>query len=107
MPKGLWLHGIKKSDRKDKKYVGKFCMCQEFDACKGTNTKEVHFGQKGSETYVDHGDKQKREAYLARHKVNEDWTKPDTPGALSRWILWGDSSSLAKNIGAFRKKFSL
>lgn len=107
MPPGLWLHGIKKSDRKDKKYKAKFCMCEKFDECKGKHTKEVHFGQKGGETYIDHTDKEKRENYLKRHRKNEDWNDPDTPGALSRWILWGDSTSLARNISAFRKKFNL
>lgn len=107
MPSGLWLHGIKKSDRKDKKYAAKFCMCDKFDACKGSNTKEVHFGAKGYEDYTDHHDKERRANYLARHKAREDWNDPDTPGALSRWLLWGESTSLAKNIAAFRKKFNL
>jgi hypothetical protein len=30
----------------------------------------------------------KKDAYLARHKVNEDWTTPYNAGSLSRWILW-------------------
>jgi len=42
-----------------------------------------------------------------RHRANEDWNKPDTAGALSRWILWGDSTSIQKNIADFKKRFSL
>jgi len=107
MPSGLWLHGVQKSDRKDKKYKAKFCYCQVKDTCKGSNTKEIHFGASGYEDYTQHGDKERRENYLKRHKAREDWNDPDTPGALSKHLLWGDSTSLARNISAFRKKFNL
>ena len=30
-----------------------------------------------------------------------------TPGALSRWLLWGESRSLARNTAAFRRRFRL
>jgi len=104
----VWLHGIKKSDRKDKKYVAKFCLCDKFDACKGSNTKEVHFGAAGYEDYTQHKDKDRRENYLKRHSVNSKFDNvPDSPHALSKHILWGPSTSLARNIAAFRKKFNL
>ena len=31
-----------------------------------------------------------RTAYLARHRVNENHNDPLTPGALSRWLRWGE-----------------
>ena len=34
-----------------------------------------------------------RAAYIARHRVNENHGDPLTPGALSRWLLWGESRS--------------
>ena len=71
------------------------------------NGKVVHFGAKGSKTYLDHGDKAKREAYLARHRDNENWTNPYSPGALSRWLLWGDSTSLEANHQAFMRRFNV
>ena len=37
-----------------------------------------------------------RAAYIARHRVNENHNDPLTPGALSRWLLWGESRSLAR-----------
>ena len=37
-----------------------------------------------------------RAAYIARHRVNENHSDPLTPGALSRWLLWGESRSLAR-----------
>ena len=48
-----------------------------------------------------------RAAYIARHRVNENHDDPLTPGALSRWLLWGESRSLARNTAAFRRRFRL
>ena len=48
-----------------------------------------------------------RAAYIARHRVNENHNDPLTPGALSRWLLWGESRGLARNTAAFRRRFRL
>jgi hypothetical protein len=69
--------------------------------------KTVHFGATAGRTYIDHGDKEKRSAYIARHRVNEDWTDPYSAGALARFLLWGDSTSLEANHQAFMKKFNV
>ncbi len=103
----MWLMGVSKSDRDEKRLKAVFCKCEKKNDCKGSNHKTTHFGLKGGSTYIDHKDKDKRTAYIARHKVNEDFNSPTTAGSLSRWILWGDSTSLAKNIQEFKKKFSL
>jgi hypothetical protein len=89
---------IQLSKRKGKRLVAIF-----------KNGKSVHFGSEGSETYVDHKDKEKRAAYLARHSASgrEDWNDPYSAGALSRWILWGDFGSMEGNIAAFRRRFNL
>lgn len=51
--------------------------------------KTVSFGQKGSGgTYADGASDKKRDAYIARHKVRQDWTDEKTSGFASRWILW-------------------
>lgn len=96
------LIDVKPSTAKGKKYMATFCMCKDVPKCKG---KKVHFGAAGSQTYLDHHDKEKRANYLKRHKVNENWNNPATPGALSRWLLWGNSTSLMMNIKEFREKF--
>ena len=72
------------------------------------NGKKVHFGSEG-QTYVDHKDKEKRAAYLARHgaRGKQRWDDPYSAGALSRWILWGDYTSMEGNIAAFRRRFNL
>ena len=69
--------------------------------------KTVRFGAKGYEDYTQHHDTDRRRLYIERHKANENWSKPDSPGALSRFILWGESTSLARNIAAFKKRFNL
>ena len=53
-----------------------------------SRNKRVSFGQAGGSTFIDHRDAHKKENYLKRHKVNESWDNPYTPGALSRWLLW-------------------
>lgn len=88
---------IEKSSRKGKRFQATYA-----------NGKVVHFGQAGSSTYIDHGDNAKREAYLARHGAGrENWKDPYSAGALSRWILWGDSKNLMDNIASFKRRFSV
>jgi len=102
----MWLLDIKPSKKADKRLTATFCMCEKKNACKGTNHKEVSFGQKGSSTYIDHKDDTKKENYIKRHKVNEDWTKPTTAGALSRFILW-NKKTLKDSIADFKRRFKL
>ena len=95
----LKLLSIKKANDGVKKYVATF----EHEG----RTKQVKFGAVGYTDYTLSGDKERRARYLDRHKDNENWNKPDTPGALSRWILWGETTSVRKNIELFKQKFNL
>jgi len=71
-------------------------------------TKTVHFGSAApSKAYIDHHDKAKRDAYLARHRINETWSKPTTPGSLSRHLLWGEHTGIRANVLAFKRKFKV
>ena len=85
---------FRESDRAGKKYVTKI------------NGKTYHFGAEGSETYLDSKDKARRYAYIARHRVNEDWAKINA-GSLSRYILWGTHTELQKAIESYIKRFKL
>ena len=67
-------------------------------------TKVVSFGQKNADDYTKTKDKDQRARYLDRHSANENWSKLDSPGALSRWILWGESTSLLKNIASYKNR---
>ena len=72
-------------------------------------TKTVHFGQKGSSTYLDHKNKQKRTNYIKRHSANEKhlWSDPTKPATLSRFILWGPSTSLRDAVSKYKRRFKL
>lgn len=65
----------------------------------------IDFGQKGSKTYIDHGNEKKRSDYIARHG-KEDWTKLN-PGSASRFILWGNSTDIKDNLQEFIYRFGL
>ena len=69
-----------------------------------------HFGAKGMDDFVGtDGNKatlQQRENYRNRHKSGAT-AKFDTPNALSYYILWGDSTSINKNIADFKKRYNL
>ena len=93
------LLSIKPSPKPDKKYVA------VFKTDKGT-TKTTHF-EKSADDYTKTHDKEQRARYLARHKKNESWNKPETAGSLSKSILWGSSTSIRENIASFKKKFNL
>ena len=69
--------------------------------------RRISFGAKGYEDYTQHHDKLRRANYLSRHKTRENWKDPQTAGALSRYILWGDSTSLQENVRRFKARFLL
>ena len=69
--------------------------------------KVVSFGAKGYSDFTKHKDVTRKARYIKRHSgMGEHWDKPDTPGALSRWILW-NKPSLKGSLRDFRKRFSL
>jgi hypothetical protein len=69
--------------------------------------KVVSFGAKGYSDFTKHKDVTRKARYIKRHSgMGEDWNKPDTPGALSRWILW-NKPSLKGSLRDFKKRFSL
>lgn len=70
----------------------------------GTTTK---FGAKGYDDYTTTHDKSQRQRYLMRHKKSENWQDPKSAGALSRYVLWGDSTSIGKNLAAYKRRFKL
>jgi hypothetical protein len=89
------LLSVKKSTAKNKKYTAIFDD--------GTST---HFGLQGSSTYIDHKDDKKKDAYIARHKVNENWNDPKSAGYLSYYLLW-NKTTLSASIADFKKRFNL
>ena len=70
------------------------------------NGKKTKFGQEGAEDYTIHKDTKRRELYRARHKKDLATNEPTRAGFLSWYILWGDSTSLKKNVEDYNKIFS-
>jgi hypothetical protein len=66
--------------------------------------KRVPFGQRGAHTYLDGASEEKRKAYIARHRVNEDWSDPKKAGTLARFILWQERS-LSKALLSIKNGF--
>ena len=93
------LLSIKPSTKADKKYMATF----ETDAGR---TKTTHFGAAGYDDFIKTKNEVKKAAYIARHKVNENFQNPTTAGALSRWILW-NKPTLSASIADYKRKFNL
>jgi hypothetical protein len=75
--------------------------------------KIVHFGASGYKDYIIYNKEegksfanQRKELYILRHKMKEDWNDPTSRGALSRWILW-NLPTLEASISDYKKKFNL
>ena len=62
------------------------------------------FGARGYSDFTIHKCKRRRARYRKRHR-NDPINDPFTPGSLSWWVLWGNSTSLYKNFRAFVDKF--
>lgn len=69
--------------------------------------KKVGFGARGFQDYTQHRSIERRNAYRKRHEKDLKTNDPTRAGYLSYYILWGDSTSIRKNIAEYRKKFDL
>lgn len=98
--KTLKLKSIRPSHKKEKKWDAVF---QYPDG----HEKVVPFGAKGMSDFTKHKDVTRKARYLKRHSgMGEHWNKPDTPGALSKWVLWNKPSFRA-SVSSFKKRFHL
>lgn len=66
--------------------------------------KKITFGSKTSTTYAEGASDQKRDAYIKRHKVNENWNAIN-PGSLSRYVLW-EKRSISAGVEDFKRRFN-
>ena len=87
------------SDRAGKKMKAVF----EVDGRRRT----VHFGSAGMDDYTLTHDKEQRERYRTRHAKDLHTGDPTRAGYLSYYILWGDSTSVAANVAACKRRFHL
>jgi len=91
---------IKKSTRKGKKFMAIF-----FDT-NGKRIKTTHFGLAGSKTFLDTNDEEKKQAYIKRHSVRENFNSYMTAGSLARWINW-NKKTLGASIADYKRRFNL
>lgn len=70
----------------------------------------IHFGAAGMDDYTKTHDKEQRERYRTRHAKDLETAAAKSgvsAGALSYYVLWGDSTDLDKNIRAYVRRFDL
>jgi len=69
----------------------------------------VDFGSPNATTWVNGASEQTKQNYIKRHSKIEQayWNIPTTPAALSRYLTWGESRSLAQNLRSFKKRYNL
>jgi len=93
----LRLKGIRRSRKAEKKY----------DAIFETNGRQkvISFGAAGMSDYTKHKNATRKARYIKRHGgMGENWKKPDTAGALSRWVLWNKKSFRA-SVADYKRRF--
>jgi hypothetical protein len=105
------LCAIVESEKEGKKFDAIFrdknCPCSTKDKVEcGRGEKIVSFGQAGANDFTKTKDEEAKELYLIRHKKNEQWDKPMTPGSLARYILW-NKPTLKASIADYKKRFDL
>ena len=94
------LKSIKPSHRAEKKLDATFVYPDGHE-------KVIPFGAKGMSDYTKHKDDTRKQRYLKRHSgMGEHWQKPDTPGALAKWVLW-NKKTLRASISDYKKRFKL
>ena len=84
---------ISKSNRKDKKLKAVI-----------DNKKTIHFGASGYSDYTKHKDDNRKDAYIRRHKKNENWTDFKTAGFYAKHILW-NKPTIQESIKEANKQF--
>lgn len=94
------LKALRRSTRREKKYDAMF-------AYPNGKTRKVAFGERGASDFTKHRDETRKQRYLKRHRgMGENWRKADTPGALSRWILW-NKKTLKASVSDFKRRFGV
>ena len=67
---------------------------------------KVKFGAHGYDDYTLSKNNKKKENYIARHKIRENWTDPLKPGTLSRYILW-NKTTIFESLTDYLRRFNI
>jgi hypothetical protein len=95
------LVSVTQSDKAGKK------LKAVFEDAQTGRRRTTHFGAAGMDDYTRTHDKEQRDRYRTRHAKDLETGDPTRAGFLSYYILWGDSTSIAKNVASFKQKFRL
>ena len=120
MNRTLKLKAIRRSHRAEKKFDAvfeKYGKCGRSQPTKNAlrpdgerlcgREKIVSFGAAGMSNYTKHKNATRKQRYIRRHSgMGENWAQPDTPGALSRWILW-NKPSFRDSVADYKRRFNL
>lgn len=68
--------------------------------------KTVRFGAQGYNDYTMTGDNKAKRAYIARHKVTEDWSNHKTSGFWAKHLLW-NKPTLQASIKDVERRFNM
>lgn len=77
---------------------------KKYDALFYNTGKIVPFGDSNYSDYTLHGNEEKRRLYRLRHR-NDNLEDPFSAGALSYYLLWGNSKRINENLKYFKKRF--
>jgi hypothetical protein len=69
--------------------------------------RSTKFGASGMDDFTLTKNVEQRDRYRTRHAKDLQTNDPTRAGYLSYYLLWGDSTSLQKNISAYRSRFNL
>jgi len=93
------LESVKPANDGTHKYVATFD--------KDGRTKTTKFGAAGMDDYTKTHDKEQRARYINRHQKDMTTGDPTRAGYLSRYLLWGESTSMMANLRNYRQRFNL
>ena len=66
--------------------------------------KTVSFGATGYSDFTKHKDEERKERYIARHNVSQDWKDHKTAGFYAKNILW-NKPTIEASVKDTNKKF--
>jgi hypothetical protein len=89
---------LEKSNKPNKKYMVSFLD--------NGKVKTLYFGAKGYSDYILSNDDNKKKAYIARHKVKEDFNDLKKSGAWALGILW-NKKNIISSISDMEKRFKI
>jgi hypothetical protein len=94
------------STTQTKKYDATIFRYPENNNFQNPRGKKITFGAKGYSDYTIHKDDYRKNNYIKRHQVNEDWEDLEKAGTWSRFLLW-NKPTLTASIKDMERRFNI